>query len=832
MEGEATQFFRALFRQRNGLLWVARGPLAGVQHSDDWQGKGFKYSTNPKDAQFDELEGYIERNLEKGHDLYYCTSLLNILAKRRAVKEALPTNIIAQEFDASYGPLFLCEPHIIVETSPGHTHDYWLLDELYPIEDVQNVKQNMLYYHNEHDSPKIDKGNWNMDRLLRIPGTTNFGLKAWNEPKLDDEGNPRQPHPVRIIHHDKDRPPYSLEYIAEAYPKLKFFANNFVGDVELPPLPTEDTEIQAPYWMEKLNQETQDDDRSRRLFRRVARGVELGEDSTVLRAFLNHDGLLDEVYEDRADQEEQRIFNNVWRKHSLIHWNQDCWQADCIRSYRNPDPKNSVIPDEAEWRKWNKLSVDSQVRANRNFKPKLAASTSLSVSYVADNTEQLTQDEIDETIFEDFWTARPELSHIRQSAYAGMASPWAVLGAVLARVIAQSNSGLKLPAIIGGYASLNFFCNIVALSGGGKGTAEAIAERAFKWPKDVEITKPGSGEGLALTFCHRSTEKDETTGVPLIKQHCHRAIFSVPEVDTLAAQAQRNGSSIISELRSAFMGERLGFAYADIKKRVPVEPHSYRLCMIVGVQPARAGILLADQDGGLPQRFIWMPATDKNIPDEDVPMPEPMEIGEPFSEKIAEKTTEDGKVVPVALVERIMRVCQPAYDEIRAAARAKARGEGDPLDSHALLTREKVAAGLALLSTRQNNYEITEEDWFLADLIMKKSDQTRKNVLIELAKRSSAENVRQARKDAERAVIIQETQETRGYRQAKDSVIRCLTKANGEWTSKKTVRNATNSTIKKFLDDALFELLEDGTIEERDYEYNNQKGKQYRLLSN
>jgi hypothetical protein len=74
------------------------------------------------------------------------------------------------------------------------------------------------------------------------------------------------------------------------------------------------------------------------------------------------------------------------------------------------------------------------------------------------------------------------------------------------------------------------------------------------------------------------------------------------------------------------MGEALGFAYANATRRISLEAHSYRLGLVVGVQPERAGALLDGSDGGTPQRFVWLPATDPNLTANPDPEPTPMRI--------------------------------------------------------------------------------------------------------------------------------------------------------------------------------------------------------------
>ena len=145
-----------------------------------------------------------------------------------------------------------------------------------------------------------------------------------------------------------------------------------------------------------------------------------------------------------------------------------------------------------------------------------------------------------------------------------------LLGSVLVRLIAAVPPDIVLPPIIGGHASLNLFTAVVDHSGGGKGGAEAAAEKAIDLP-ETPTFGPGSGEGLAHLFMSRSRGRDP-------EQHTAAVILSAAEIDTLAALKNRQASTLFPELRKAWMGEPLGFAYVDPAKRLIVPRHSYRLC--------------------------------------------------------------------------------------------------------------------------------------------------------------------------------------------------------------------------------------------------------------
>ncbi|MBF5081384.1 bifunctional DNA primase/polymerase [Quadrisphaera sp. INWT6] len=338
-------------------------------------------------------------------------------------------------------------------------------------------------------------------------------------------------------------------------------------------------------------------------------------------------------------------------------------------------------------------------------------------------------DQLDEVVA-GFWRARPCLAHIHQFAHARMVSPWALLGVVMARAVAAAPPTLVLPATVGGYGSLNLFVALVGESGGGKGAAEAAARDAVVLATEVESASVGSGEGIGHLYAHREkggVVRDRTS-----------VLFTVPEVDTLTALGSRQGATLLPQLRSAWSGEALGFAYADPTKRLPIEGHTYRMAVVLGVQPGRAAGLLEDSDGGTPQRFVWLPVTDPTIPAEPVAEPEPLSVALP-------------RMLPSSRY--VMRVCDTAVQRIRAARLARARGEGDPLDGHALFCRLKVAAALALLEEREI---VTDEDWRLADVVMRVSHLTRAGVAAHLRSQSERANVARGKAEGARAAVAAE----------------------------------------------------------------------------
>src|SRR4051794_2313339 len=187
---------------------------------------------------------------------------------------------------------------------------------------------------------------------------------------------------------------------------------------------------------------------------------------------------------------------------------------------------------------------------------------------------------------------------------------------------------------------------------------------------------------------------------------------------------------------SAWSGEQISFSYADPTKAMDVPARTYRCALMLGVQPTKAGPLLEDADGGTPQRFLWVPVVDPNMPRQRSTPPEPIVWDRQFPR-----------------VRYEMEVCAEAIEAIDEAHWQRSRGEGDALDGHKLYCRLKVAAALALLDRR---LKVTFDDWRLSGRIMAQSDETRAGVQRALREQAREANLGRARAEAARAVVVAE----------------------------------------------------------------------------
>ncbi len=203
-----------------------------------------------------------------------------------------------------------------------------------------------------------------------------------------------------------------------------------------------------------------------------------------------------------------------------------------------------------------------------------------------------------------------------------------------------------------------------------------------------------------------------------------QAIINVSEIDSLAGIASRQGSILLAQLKAAVMGELIGQSNASEATTRIVLPHSYRMCMSIGAQPGHCDVIFNDTTGGTPQRVLWVPTTDPpNMPSDPPADPAPLNIALPAWSR----TTDTVEITygPSTIRQQI----------IGAHLARQRGGEADALDGHRMLTKCKVAAGLALMHHRS---VISDLDWQLSEAVMAVSDTTREWILEEARKTARA----------------------------------------------------------------------------------------------
>jgi hypothetical protein len=299
-----------------------------------------------------------------------------------------------------------------------------------------------------------------------------------------------------------------------------------------------------------------------------------------------------------------------------------------------------------------------------------------------------------------------------------------------------------------------------------------------------------------------------------IVQHNETMLFKAPEIQTLGALKGRTSATLMPALRDAWTGVELSFAYAARERRLRVRAHKYRLCLIVGIQPEHANVLLEETSGGTPQRFLWMPALDPDAPDEAPAAPEPLP-----EFRMPQRSSFVGGL-------SYIEVCPLAREMVDVARIDRLRGEGAALDGHALANRLKVAAVLGIADGR---VEVSEDDWRLAGVIQAVSDATRASAAEALRTAVQRSNRAKGEADAERHQAMQGQLKDADALALERVAELLLTKLDEEeWIARSPLRRALPGRDRDAFDDAMAALIEAGDAEADETEYHGQKGLRYR----
>lgn len=412
--------------------------------------------------------------------------------------------------------------------------------------------------------------------------------------------------------------------------------------------------------------------------------------------------------------------------------------------------------------------------------------------------------ELDDPVFlsEEFWAARPVFAHLRRVAWSAMESPEGVLVAALALTIARVMPNVMLPAHVGVEASLNLMTVIAGASADGKSVCRKLAEATLKFEGDIETVhrfNPSSGQGIAGQF---QTLRGAERGQPkTMVRTRYRAIANVEESDTLAQLAANPTSTLSSELRKGAMGEDLGFSnIGETQTNLP--EHSYRLVLMMCLQPSLGAWLLGDEQGGLPQRFLWCSVRDPRVV-RDVERPGVFPLRLPT----------EAMIDPISGVPRgrfIMGSTNTIRDEIQEAkVIRKERGDesGPDFDGHAMLTRLKVAGGLALMDGRLG---INDEDWALSEVLMAMSTAARGIVQAAVAAAAARNNEQNARARG-RGRIIEESVVTDTVKsRCRERVLKILAETPG--ILRRALHARLSTPQKEHFSEVLDELISEGLI--------------------
>lgn len=160
-------FFNLIYGDGSGYACITTPNLEGVPTNN----KFFQYP-----EELDKMVNYVKLNAL--NDVWYTPTLWETPDNRKK-HNATGLNVLFGDADTFDIHDFHLEPSIIVHTSPGRSHCYWL------IEDAQYVDIHTLETYNHAISlthPKAETGydtGWSLTKLLRVPETKN---RKYDEP--------------------------------------------------------------------------------------------------------------------------------------------------------------------------------------------------------------------------------------------------------------------------------------------------------------------------------------------------------------------------------------------------------------------------------------------------------------------------------------------------------------------------------------------------------------------------------------------------------------------------------------------------------------------------
>ena len=405
-----------------------------------------------------------------------------------------------------------------------------------------------------------------------------------------------------------------------------------------------------------------------------------------------------------------------------------------------------------------------------------------------------------------FWESRESLKFIRTLSQQKLVSRWTLLGVAIQRALHTVPWNIHYESFRG-QAPLNTLVGFVGPTGTGKTLGSGVLGRFMIFPDSdptniftmswTGFVEPGSGEAMPDYYVEpapRDSEDHEDYDWALDKKAWahpnHAAAFSFDEVGMLDARNSRQGSTITDYLKQGYSGSEFGRVLKG-RKGTLLQPHTYRFTCGVNLQPARAGSFFTDSEsaGGFPSRFLWFNTQDKALKRDF----ENLQL-DPFRAAFVDW----GGVGSI----RALPEMDEAHKDQHFASMA---GEVEPIDSHLLLTRAKVACALAVLDNRA---WLSEQDWELSAVVVEHSRQTRDVILETLAKEAARTRDKNAKASATLAATTEEIKHQKSVERVAVNIRRAMQSGKVKSLKDKTLPKQISSRDRDFIPEAI-QLLED-----------------------
>lgn len=464
----------------------------------------------------------------------------------------------------------------------------------------------------------------------------------------------------------------------------------------------------------------------------------------------------------------------------------------------------------------------------------LADSASLRLVQPAPNVWQISPDAevMADLDTDDFWTATPVLSRVRQFARSRRVGPYSMLGVALVKATSSIPPYVVLPPTRGSYGSLNLYVALVGPSGTTKSTSMAAGRDYLKTVPAIPVSQPGSGEGLAKCFAYVSGKP------PVQEGKAWSVIGFVPEVASMLQAASRGGATLMADWRSGWSAERLGKDYADDGKRIVIMDHRYRLTYVLGVVPMLARDLFDGAHVGTPQRILWLPTGDPDCPRVVPDPPKRRGLDEWASRGLDRFHGADREVSLRAVLDQpadasefeqlhLPEVITDLIDEQAVAALNRGLAD-DAEENHDLFNQLKVAAAIMRLHKRSAG--VTEQDWQLAGHLMGISTGLREETRRLISTTTYRQQVKAAHVQGRLADAASTAQEQQALKRVSTLLLRHLMEAGGEMSSSGLRNKLSSRDREPYYDNALARLESESRVERQAVTVNGVDGHLVRLV--
>ena len=326
--------------------------------------------------------------------------------------------------------------------------------------------------------------------------------------------------------------------------------------------------------------------------------------------------------------------------------------------------------------------------------------------------------------------------------------PIALVAAVLIQVNNEIPYTVKIKSSLG-----EEVLNQVLVVSGGTGTGKSAvlknSESPLYWSYPrlrayFGPTEPVSGEGANMAFMRELKGK---RGQPCSYEWRYperNEVFLFDEVGLVESRDARQGSTLSATVLVHHSGSHISRAKAD-GSVMTMPAGSYKVNWVIGTQPKRSDFFFNDNAvaAGLAGRCLWVPVT---IEDDGQGIDDEWDYSESYEIEPHEVVLPDWGHAS-SWRPTFIEPTEELHRELRRARRLGQLGRVNPLESHSVRNKARLAAILAIAD---NRLHMNDDDVELAEILTQISRRTYQEALAELQEYQASKNASAGRSDGVR----------------------------------------------------------------------------------